>query len=194
MRCLIPTLRDGHPGSCHSFGFSDTPMDRRQSQHTMAPAAHPTDTAPNTPPRRNPLSIQTRPTPRTHPRATRAPMPRCPNQRHIRARPPTHIMHRIRRHPPTTPRTRTPGPKLLTTRTHRWDIPGMSTRTSGGPPGVPGLPDHKTQIRPRAHKPPTVRKRSEIANLHNRNGAARNTRHAKIASICERYGQIHHHG
>lgn len=118
----------------------------------MTPAAPHTDTAPNTPPRLNPRSIQTRPTPRTRPRATRAPMPRCPNQRHIRARPPTHIMYRIRRHPPTTPRTRAPGPKVLTTRTNRWDIPRMSTRTSGGPPGVPGLLNHETQIRPRAHK------------------------------------------
>jgi hypothetical protein len=154
----------------HCFGCSDTPTDRRQSQHTVTPAAHRTDTAPNTPPRRNPRSIETRPTPRTHPRATRAPMPGCPNQRHIRARPPTQIMYRIRRHPPTTPRARAPRPKLLTTRTNRWDIPRMSTRTSGGPPGVPGLLDHETQIRPSAHKPPRVRKRSEAANLHYQNG------------------------
>jgi hypothetical protein len=136
------------------------------------PAAHQTYPAPNTPPSLNSRAIQTRPTPRTHPRATRAPMPRCPNQRHIRARPPTQIMHRIRRHRPTTPRTRAAGPKLLTTRTNRWEIPRMSTRTSGGPPGVPGLLDHETQIRPRAHQNhPTSGKRSGTANLHDRNGA-----------------------
>jgi hypothetical protein len=127
-------------------------------------------------------------TPGTPPGNT-GPMPRCPNQRHIRARPPTQIMHRIRRHPPTTPRTCAPGPELLTTRTNRWDIPRMSTRTSGGPPGVPGLLDHETQIRPRAHKNhPTSGKRSGTANLHDRNGTARTTRHAKTASIRAWYG------
>jgi hypothetical protein len=136
----------------HYLGCSGTPTECRPSQHTVTAAAPHTYTAPNTPPRLDPGSIQTRPTPRTRPRATRAPMPRCPNQRHIRARPPTQIMHRIRRHPPTTPRTRAPGPKVQSTRTNRWDIPRMSTRTSGGPPGVPGLLDHETQIRPRAHK------------------------------------------
>jgi hypothetical protein len=155
----------------------------------VTPAAHQTYPAPNTPPSINPRTIQTRPTPRTRPRATRAPMPRCPNQCHIRARPPTHIMDRLRRHLPTTSRTRAPGPKLLTTRTNRWEIPRMSTRTSGGPPGIPGLLDHETQIRPRAHKNhPTSGKRSGTANLHERNGAARNTRHAETASIRERYG------
>ena len=118
------------------------PTDRRQSQHTMSPAAHHTDTAPNTPPRLHPRSIQTRPTPRTRPRATRAPMPRCPNQRHIRGRPPTQIVHRIRWHRSITPRNRAPGPKLLT-RANRWDIARMSSRTSGGPSGVSGLLDYE---------------------------------------------------
>ena len=155
----------------------------------MTPAAPHTYTAPNTPPRLNPRSIPTRPTPRTRPhRATRPPMRRCPNQRHIRARPPTQIMHRIRRHPPATPTTGAPGPKLLTTRTNRWDIPRMSTRTSGGPPGVPGLLDHETQIRPRAHKNhPTSRKRSGTPTSTTATEPPQH-RHAKTASIRERYG------
>jgi hypothetical protein len=122
-------------------------------------------------------------------------MSRCPNQCHIRARAPTHIMDRLRGHLPTTSRTRAPGPKLLTARTNRWEIPRMSTRTSGGPPGVPGLLDHETQIRPRAHKNhPTSGKRSGTANLHERNGAARNTRHARPHQFLSGTGQIHHHG
>ena len=150
-----------HPGrsggSCRCLGCSDTPTERRPSQHTVAPAAPHTDTAPNTPPCLDPGSIQTCPTPRARPRATRAPMPRCTNQRHIRARPPTHFMHRIRRYPPTTPRTRAPGPKVQRARTKCWEIPRMSARARGGPPGVFGLLDHETQIRPRAHeKPPHI--------------------------------------
>ena len=170
--CGLLQLASNMPGS--NMPGSTSRTDRRRSQHTVTPAAHYTYTAPNTPPRLNPRSIQTRPTPRTRPRAARAPMPRCPNQSHIRARPPTHIMHRIRRHLPTTPRIRAPGPGLLMTGTNRWEIPRMSTRTSGRPPGVPGLLDHETQIRPRAHKNhPTSGKCSGTANLHDRNGAAR---------------------
>jgi len=123
-----------------------------RSQHIVTPAAQRTGTAPSTPPRLNPRCVQTRPTPRARPRATRASMPRCPNQRHIRARPPTHIMHRIRRHRPITSRTGAPGPKLLMTRPHRREVARMSTRTRGGPPRVSGLLDHETQIRPRAQK------------------------------------------
>jgi hypothetical protein len=161
----------------------------------VTPAAPHTDTAPNTPPSLNPRSIPTRPTPRTRPRATRPPMRRCPNQRHIRARPPTQIMYRIRRHRPTAPRTGAPGPKLLTTRTNRWDIPCMSTRASGGPPGVLGLLDHETQIRPRAHKNhPTSGKRSGTANFHDRNGAAATLAMPRPHQFVSGTGHIHHHG
>lgn len=173
---------------------SATITHRRQCQHTVTPAAHRAYTAPNTPPRLNPRSIQTGPAPGTRPRATRAPMPRCPNQRHIWARPPTHIMQRIWRHRPTTSRTRAPGPDLLPTRPNRWEVPRMSTRTSGGPPRVSGLLDHETQIRPCAHKNHSISgKCSGIANLHDRNGAARSTRHARSQQFV-RAGQIHHHG
>jgi hypothetical protein len=111
-------------------------------------------------------------------------MPRCPNQSHIRGRPPTHIVHRIRWHRSITPRTRAPGPKLLTTRANRWDIARMSTRTSGGPSGVSGLLDHETQIRPRAQKNyPHRGKGGGRASFHDRNGAARTTRPVKTAGV-----------
>ena len=188
-----------HPGrsdgSCCCLGCSDTPTQRRPSQHTVTPAAPHTDTAPNTPPRLDPGSVQTRPTPRTRPRATRAPMPWCPNQRHIRARPPTQIMQRIRRYPPTTPRTRAPGPQVQRAGTNRWDIPGMSARASGGPPGVFGLLDHETQIRPRTHKNhPTSKTGSETANLHDRDAAPATLALPRPQQFLSGMGRIHHHG
>lgn len=110
-------------------------------------------------------------------------MPRCPNQRHIRGRPPTQIVHRIRWHRSITPRTRAPGPKLLT-RANRWDIARMSSRTSGGPSGVSGLLNHEMQIRPRAQKSyPHRRKGGGTANFHDRNGAARTTPYAETAGV-----------
>jgi hypothetical protein len=108
-------------------------------------------------------------------------MPRCADQRHIRGRPSTQIVHRIRWHRSITPRTRAPGPKLLTTRANRGDIAGMSTGTSGGPSGVPGLLDHEAQIRPRAQKnQPHRGKGSATANFHDCNGAARTKTHTLL--------------
>src|SRR5437588_7008267 len=144
----------------------------------MTPAAHHTDTAPHTPSCLHPRSVQTRPTPGTRPRATRATMPRCPDQRHIWGRPSTQIVHRIRWHRSITPRTRAPGPKLLTTRANRGEIASMSTRTGGGPSGVSGLLDHETQIRPRAQKNRGIG--GGTANFHDCNGAARTKAHTLL--------------
>jgi hypothetical protein len=79
--------------------------DRTQHRQIVTAAAHCADTAPNTPSRFNPRSIQTSPTSRARPRATRSSMSRCANQRHIRARSPTQIVHRVRRHRSITTRT-----------------------------------------------------------------------------------------
>jgi hypothetical protein len=104
-------------------------------------------------------------------------------------------VHRIRWHRPITSRTGAPGPQLLTTRAYRGEIARMGTTTSGGPPRVSGLLDHETQIRPCAHKNHSISgKCSETANLHDRNGAARNTRHARSHQFVSGTGQIHHHG
>jgi hypothetical protein len=51
-----------------------------------------------------------------------------------------------------TPRTRAAGPKFLTARANRWHIARVSTRTRGGPSGIPGLLDYETEIRPRAQE------------------------------------------
>jgi hypothetical protein len=112
----------------------------RMLSHTHGLSAKSTHRDPGSTPDRHRIEHTTQPQPADYPNttdtpdtpwATRAPMSRCPNQCHIRARAPTHIMDRLRGHLPTTSRTRAPGPKLLTARTNRWEIPRMSTRTSG---------------------------------------------------------------
>lgn len=60
----------------------------------------------------------------------------------------------------------------------------MSTRTHGGPSGISGLLDHETQVRPYAQKScPHDGKRGGTGNLHDCNGAARNTRQATTVGL-----------
>src|SRR5690348_14178963 len=130
----------------------DTVTDWGPSHHVVASAAQHTDTAPSTPPRLYPGGIQTCPASRARPRATRAPVPRGPDQGHVRAGPSTQLVHRIWRHWPITSRTGAPRPKLLMARAHGGEIARMGTTASGGPPRVSGLLDHETQIRPCARE------------------------------------------